>query len=148
MKALIVANGPLPPKSIIRKLGASTDIIVCADGGANHAMKLRITPDVILGDMDSITNSTRKYFSRIPLLCMDDQYSTDLEKAITYCIGRNVKSADVIGALGDRIDHSTGSLGCFSKFRHDIHLRMFDANGVVTLIDRSIRFKTCKGQKL
>src|SRR5947207_109302 len=64
MKALIIANGPLPPKAIIHKLYASSNIVVCADGGANHARTLHIAPDVILGDMDSITASTKKYFSR------------------------------------------------------------------------------------
>src|SRR5713101_5077058 len=132
MKALIIANGSLPAGSVIRKLLPSCDIIVCADGGANQARKLHITPDIILGDMDSITKSTRTYFSRIPLLVVKDQNSTDLEKAITYCIRQEIKCADVIGALGGRIDHSTGSLGCFPKFRHDIHLRMFDSDGVVT----------------
>ena len=148
MKAVIIANGSLPKRNILRTLLSSCDIIVCADGGANHAKRLHITPDVILGDLDSISSSTKKYFSRTPVLFIDDRYSTDLEKAITYCIQRNVHSADIAGAFGDRIDHTTGSLGCFKKFRKDIQLRLFDTNGVVSLIDKNVTVRTKKGQKL
>ncbi|HEV8539519.1 MAG TPA: thiamine diphosphokinase [Bacteroidota bacterium] len=148
MRALIIGNGALPGRNIIRPLVSSADVIVCGDGGANHARKLRITPDIILGDLDSITASTRRVFRRIPVLLIDDQYSTDLEKAITYCVQRRITSADIIGALGDRIDHTTGSLGCFKKFRKMIQLRMFDGHGVVTLIDGSMKLRTKQGEKL
>jgi thiamine pyrophosphokinase len=148
MIALIIANSPLPDRSIIKKLVASADFIVCADGGANHARTLRITPDVILGDLDSITSSTKKFFAHIPTLLIEDQYSTDLEKAIAFCIKRKAKTVDIIGALGERIDHATGSLGCFKKFRNDIRLRFHDAHGVLSLIDKRISITTKKGKKL
>jgi thiamine pyrophosphokinase len=148
MIALIIANGPLPRRSIINKLVASADLIVCADGGANHARAQRITPDVILGDLDSITSATREFFARVPALFIEDQYSTDLEKAIAFCIRRKAATAEIIGALGERIDHATGSLGCFKKFRNRIRLRFHDGHGVLTLIDKRLSMTARKGQKL
>ena len=70
----------------------SSEYIVCADGGANHARRLGITPDIIIGDLDSITASTKNYFKKIPLVLVADQYSTDLEKAI----GCTIKHLQVI----------------------------------------------------
>ena len=32
--------------------------IVCADGGANKARKLGIVPDLIIGDLDSVSPAT------------------------------------------------------------------------------------------
>ncbi len=148
MNGLIIANGVLPPFHIIRSLHSSCDIVVCADGGANHAKRLRITPDIILGDLDSITSATKKYFSAIPILHITDQNSTDLEKAITFCIQRNITTANVVGALGKRIDHATNSLGCFKRFRNAILLRMYDVNGLLTLIDKSADIPTRNGQKI
>ena len=148
MKALIIANGSLPRRNIVRSLISSCEMIICADGGANHARRLRITPNIILGDLDSITSSTRKYFSRIPLMFIDDQYSTDLEKALTYCIERNIGSADVIGGFGDRIDHTSGGLGCFKRFGDKLHLRLFDAHGFVSPVGKKLSLNTRKGQKL
>lgn len=148
MDALIIANGPLPPRRIVRELVASSEIIVCADGGANRARALHITPDIILGDLDSITSSTKKYFTNIPILRIGDQHSTDLEKAITFCLRLSVTTANIVGALGERIDHATGSLGCFKKFRNEINLCCYDGHGILTLVDRQLSLRTTKGQKL
>jgi len=147
-RALILANGPFPPPVILRELRVHATLIVCADGGANWARRSKIKPDVILGDLDSIFPSTKRHFRDTPILKIEDQESTDLQKAIRYCIERRVASADIIGALGDRIDHTTGSLGCFKKFGMRIRLRFVDAVGELTLIRGSVRFKTGKGQKV
>ncbi|OLD74709.1 MAG: thiamine diphosphokinase [Ignavibacteria bacterium 13_1_40CM_2_61_4] len=147
-RALILANGPFPPPDVLRELRAHAALIVCADGGANWALRSKIKPDIILGDLDSILPSTKRHFRDTPILKMEDQESTDLEKAIRYCIGRRAASADIIGALGERIDHTTGSLGCFKKFGNRIRLRFVDGAGELTQIGRSVRFKTRKGEKV
>jgi thiamine pyrophosphokinase len=148
MKALIIANGTLPTKQLVRKLASAASIIVCADGGANWARKLHIKPDIILGDFDSISNTTKKYFKNVPLLFIDDQNSTDLEKAIAFCIRRKMGSIDIIGAIGGRIDHTIGSLGCFKKLGSKTKLRLFDPMGVISLIKKQVQLKMRKGEKL
>ena len=53
MRALIIGNGDIKNyDNIMRKIGR-TDLIICADGGYNHAKKMGITPDVLIGDLDS-----------------------------------------------------------------------------------------------
>ncbi|MBI4547257.1 MAG: thiamine diphosphokinase [Ignavibacteriae bacterium] len=148
MHALIIANGRSPSPQLVRKLLKHADLIVCADGGANHARRLKIKPDVILGDMDSVTSPTKAFFKSIPQLFIEDENSTDLEKAIEFCIQRKAASIDVIGWSGDRIDHTTGSLGCFKKYGSNVRLRLVDSVGEVTLIQKRSRFKTRKGERL
>ena len=92
--------------------------------------------------------STRTFFKSIPHLLIDDQNSTDLEKAIEYCIKRKATSIDVIGWSGDRIDHTTGSLGCFKKYGKRVSLRFHDALGELTLIQKQVQLKMIKGEKL
>ncbi len=148
MKALIIANGTQPPLTIIRPLAQAANLIVCADGGANHALHMNIKPTVIIGDMDSILSSTRHYYSHIEQIADKDQNSTDLEKAITWCIGRGCESADVVGAVGTRLDHSTGTLGCFRKFRGRIRLRIFDTMAEITMVDGSATYQAAVGDKI
>ncbi len=100
MKALIIANGALPSRRLVRRLASAADIVICADGGANKTRPMRITPDFIIGDMDSITPSTKKYFHRIPSMFVEDQDSTDLEKAIQLCIDMMCTSVNVVGGRG------------------------------------------------
>lgn len=147
-RALIIANGTLPSANRIRRLAYTADYIICADGGANHARRLGITPDIILGDFDSLHVSTRKYFKSVVQEKIDDQESTDLEKALEYCIEHHFSSADIVGAFGDRIDHTTGSLGCFKKFGKKIDIRFLDSVGETTRILKSLTMKTTKGEKI
>ena len=146
--ALIIANGTLPSADRIRLAARNADYIVCADGGANHARRLGITPDIILGDFDSLYASTRKYFKSVVQEKIEDQENTDLEKALEYCIKHHFSSADIVGAFGDRIDHTTGSLGCFKKFGTKIHIRFLDSVGETTRILKSLTIKTTKGEKI
>lgn len=61
--ALIICNGEAPSKKLAQRLARTADIIVAADGGANVARKLGIHPDIVIGDLDSITPATKRYFS-------------------------------------------------------------------------------------
>lgn len=141
MRALIIANGDLPDRRIIGEVLRSCRYVVCADGGARHAMRLGIRPDIILGDFDSLRDPIRRHFSssggrarrRVRILPVPDQESTDLEKAIRHCIGRGVRQATVVGATGARSDHSSLALGCFRKFGRRIELRIIDRAGTITM---------------
>jgi thiamine pyrophosphokinase len=148
MHALIIANGILPHPDYVRALVKFANFVVCADGGANHAQTLGIKPDIIIGDFDSITPATKIFFQNILQLHLDDQNTTDLEKAIDHCLDRKITSIDVVGALGSRIDHTTGSLGCFKKYGNKIHIRMIDSMGELTLIRKELHIEMREGEKL
>ncbi len=148
MRALIIANGTHPSLRLVRKILNEVDIIICADGGANYARKQKITPDIIIGDFDSITEETRNYFADIKQLHIKDQYSTDLEKAIAYCIKKKYYEVIITGAFGSRVDHTTGSLGCFKKFHDKIHIVFIDNDATVSRIDKSIQFHSTAGEKI
>ncbi|MFO7446876.1 MAG: thiamine diphosphokinase, partial [Ignavibacteriaceae bacterium] len=64
-KCIILANGKPPKKSLVTFLQKRNySSLICADGGANSARKLNLTPDVIIGDLDSITSKNLKYFNK------------------------------------------------------------------------------------
>jgi thiamine pyrophosphokinase len=142
MNALIIANGTLPNKSVVLSILKTSDYIVCADGGANSARKLNIIPDIILGDFDSISESTKRHYRKVKMLRIADQDSTDLEKAIKHCIEQHHRTICIIGATGSRLDHTTGALGCFKKFRWKVNLVFLDTEGALSTIKKSIKIKT------
>ena len=139
--ALVIANGDLPPRRVVleaaREARAGGGLIVCADGGARHAARLRVRPDVILGDLDSAPAHARRAFPRAMVLRFPDQETTDLDKAIRWCIGAGCGSIVVLGAIGDRIDHSTGALGCLKKFGRAVRLTLLDRSGELRILARS-----------
>ena len=107
-----------------------------------------IRPDVIIGDLDSISPSTKLIYKRIPLLPIPSQETTDLEKAVRYCLEHRCNSVDIIGAFGNRIDHAIGALGIFKKFGRKTIITFIDGVGKLTLVVRRIRLHMKVGQQL
>lgn len=148
--ALIIANGDIPGARVVRSLAAgvraASGIIVCADGGSRHAMRLRIRPDAVVGDLDSLPRGIRNAFRTAPLLRSRDQESTDLEKAVRHCLAAGCGRVTVIGATGDRADHSYGALGCVRRFGREAQVRVLDRRGELRLLGRSERIAVRPGQ--
>ncbi len=148
MKAFILANGDLPSPGAVRALARRADLIVCADGGARHAIRLRIRPSVILGDLDSLPRAVRATLRGVPVLFDSDQESTDLEKAVRFCIDAGIRTIDVAGALGSRTDHATSALGLFRKFDRRIAITLHDPHGAITRLPLRARFAARPGEQI
>jgi thiamine pyrophosphokinase len=148
MNALIIGNGTLPPAGVVRQLARRTELIVCADGGANHARRLNIRPDIILGDLDSVSRATLRAFRNTTVAYVDDQNSTDLEKALWYCVHRGCTTVHVVGGLGSRIDHATGSIGCIRRFLPYCTVILHDIGGSLQPVGRRIRITVRRGEIL
>ncbi len=148
MHSLIIANGVLPQPEYLKALVKLANLIICADGGANYAQEFGIKPNIIFGDFDSIHPETKIFFHDVLQILDEDTNSTDLEKAIKYCIGQSATSVDIMGAVGKRTDHTLSSLGCFKKFGTQIHIRMIDTEGELTLIQKNITINTYEGEKI
>ncbi len=148
MKALIIANGSQPSGRIVRQLARDSDLTVCADGGARKAWAMGIKPDIILGDLDSISRTIIRGFKGVPLMFIDDQESTDLEKAILYCLRCGATSISILGGLGSRVDHSTGALGCMRRFGSLCDLELYDSIGRVTSVGKHLQTDARVGERI
>ncbi|MEX1248955.1 MAG: thiamine diphosphokinase [Anaerolineales bacterium] len=113
MQALIVANGELdPPRDLGQRL-ASADLIIAADGGAQHCRALGILPQVIIGDLDSLDAKLRADFERQGVRILThpaDKDQTDLELALLHAKDAGAQQIVVLAGLGHRWDHSVANL--------------------------------------
>lgn len=139
--ALVICSGDVLSKKAIVPLLKKKPFIVCADGGANKARILGIRPHAIIGDLDSITSKTQKYFSRVETIHIADQESTDLEKALDFLLKLLIPSATVVGATGGRPDHSLANLSILKKYHKRIRLLFSDQYCDIRIIDSKIVFK-------
>ena len=140
-RALILANGEPPKKSLLHSLVRQAQLFVCADGGANTALKLGLKPDAIVGDMDSIHAETLSKFHHIPQHAIVDANSTDLEKAIVWTIKQKYEHITVAGAAGKRLDHTVGNLGVLAKFYPDAIITFVDNVGELMFVGRELTFE-------
>nr|WP_268821580.1 thiamine diphosphokinase [Octadecabacter dasysiphoniae] len=94
--------------TVALKLG---ETVVCADGGANHALWAELNPVAVIGDMDSISDAARDAFAQV-LHPIAEQDSTDFDKAL-----RHIEAPLVLGVgfSGARLDHELGSMTVLTR---------------------------------
>jgi len=138
-KALILANGSPPSRNLLTRFLKDIDLFICADGGANTAARFGLTPDLIIGDLDSITPNTRRKLSRVQTKRIVSQNSTDLEKAISWAARNSVSEVIVLAATGKRLDHAIGNLSALAKFSRKLNVRFVDDESELLYVGRSFR---------
>ncbi|MDP2039035.1 MAG: thiamine diphosphokinase [Ignavibacteria bacterium] len=147
-KCIILANGDKPKKSVVAflvKRGYTT--LICADGGANSALKLDLNPDYIIGDLDSIEPKVKEYFSsRCRIIQMKRQNDTDVEKCLKFAIGKGFTEAILLGATGSRLDHSFCNLGIVLKFFSKIKIRILHDNSLLEAFTGNVTLQTSPGE--
>ncbi|MEQ8175624.1 MAG: thiamine diphosphokinase [Syntrophomonadaceae bacterium] len=114
MKCVILANGEYGDDlETYRDIVDKADCILCADGGANYAYQLKLVPDCIIGDMDSIAGEVREYFSGLEVSIKKyprQKDFTDTQLALSEAEARGADEIILIGSLGKRLDHTLGNL--------------------------------------
>jgi thiamine pyrophosphokinase len=108
MRAIIVAGGHSSANDGWRHWAADADLIVGADGGAAQALAWGLSPDVVIGDLDSLPAETRATLvaaGREFVVHPRAKDETDLELALTYVVERGYQDVVILGALGGRLDH-------------------------------------------
>jgi len=118
---LLLGNGDYPDESIVKNIGAAADLIISCDGGANYAKRHDILPRIIIGDQDSISAVTTRYFTdlHVDILRRKSQQENDLEKALDYLFANHgYKVVVLIGFLGARDDHSYATMQIAEKYCH------------------------------
>jgi thiamine pyrophosphokinase len=144
MKAIILANGQPPHKSVIRfliKAGYTT--FICADGGANTAYKLGLIPDFIIGDFDSINDKTFSFFNgKSKIIQIQRQNDTDVEKCLKFAIKKKIKEVVLLGGTGDRLDHSFCNLGIVLKYSDRIKIKAIHQKSILSVCSGTVSLDT------
>jgi thiamine pyrophosphokinase len=147
-KCLILANGQPPKKNVFNflfKKGYNT--LICADGGANSAYKLNLIPDFIIGDLDSIHPKVKKYYSRKSrIIRYSRQSDTDVEKCLKYAVKNKFTEVILLGATGDRLDHTFCNLGIALKFFDKINTRILHQKSLLSVFENKVELDTIKGE--
>ena len=156
---VILANGAFPSHAMPLQALTGAGTLICCDGAANQLLQYPRKPDVVVGDLDSISPAARTAFAdRIREL--PSQNRSDLEKALRWAAENGAVEVVVLGATGSRDDHSLGNLlllhsdfglsssyltdsGSFCAVRGERTLAAFPGQPVALFPDRpGVRFTT------
>jgi thiamine pyrophosphokinase len=104
MRAIVIANGHVGNSEASRAETWTHDLVICADGGAQHALTLGLAPDVVIGDLDSLDSDLQARLESEGcqiLVHPTRKDETDLELALRYAVDHGVDEILILGALGE-----------------------------------------------
>jgi thiamine pyrophosphokinase len=138
MRAVIVANGPMPRPPFPRPRVTDEDMVICVDGGASNALALGLEPQVVIGDMDSIEAHVRRHLEQEGCLFVEypsRKDETDSELGVRYALSHGATELILLAALGGRIDHTLANvmLLAIPELTH-IPARVIDGNQELVVV--------------
>lgn len=151
MKVLIISGGQEPSKELLEEEINKSEFVICADSGANCLYKYNVTPDLLLGDFDSINQEVFEFFKKAN--CKVEKFPkekdyTDTELAMYRAIELGADQICFLGCTGSRIDHLLCNIGLLLKaLNKDVKAELKDDNNSIIITDKPINFLGNKGKQ-
>ncbi|MCL5283859.1 MAG: thiamine diphosphokinase [Armatimonadetes bacterium] len=125
-------------------------LFIAADGAADHADSFGLLPDAILGDFDSLSDSTRAAFPAICFVSAPSQDAADSEKAVQYATEHGVDQIVLLGALGGRLDHTLANLSLLVRYEPTVDITILEEWGGAAAVGpmRSRQFQLTLGDTI
>ncbi len=103
MRCVIVGGAEIKDYNNVRSYLDKNDFYIYCDCGLKHSEKLKITPNLIVGDFDSYKKPETEIETIVLPREKDD---TDTVFAIKEGINRGYDNFILIGVVGERLDHT------------------------------------------
>ena len=140
MRALIVLGGDLPSPPLLRRCASEAELTIAADRGLEAFEAAGVLPDLLLGDMDSVSAGTlarregSTEMERLP--CEKDD--TDGGHAMEVALSRGATEITILGALGGRMDHALANLMLL--------MRAHEGGAFAQILDERVRIVRIDGE--
>jgi thiamine pyrophosphokinase len=151
-RVVLFVNGELPAPANIRTWLNADDVLVAVDGGLAHLVRLGLTPNLVIGDLDSADpeqiQDLRARGVEIRTF-PTDKNETDLELALDAALELEPAAIRVVAALGGRLDQTLANIFLLTRpdlAEHDI--RLIDGQTEVFLIRKSAGLSGEIGQRV
>ncbi len=130
---VIICDGRFPKSEYPRYLIRTADFIICCDGALQKFLRASVSifgekrlPDVVVGDMDSLSPALRRSHSDI-IVQIDEQEHNDQTKAFRWALENvpGISQIYILGATGEREDHTIGNVSLLMEYA-----RTYDLEGM------------------
>ena len=111
---VLLVGGATGDNTQLLQLLDEVDTVVAADSGADWCRSVGRLPDAVIGDLDSVSDETRKALPPDRVHHIAEQDSTDFDKAL-----RSISAPLVIGIgfLGGQIDHMLAAMTVLVRYQ-------------------------------
>ena len=114
-------------------------LLIAADRGLDHVLRLGEKPDHVIGDFDSVSEAGKAFLSsmaeeRITRL-KPEKDDSDTQSALRLAAGLGASEVTILGALGTRLDHVLANLGLLALGEKlGCHVTILDQYNLITLV--------------
>ncbi|HZK61690.1 MAG TPA: thiamine diphosphokinase [Anaerovoracaceae bacterium] len=116
--AILFVNGELKFPELVRPILDQPVFLIAVDGGLKHLNSLKLFPDLLIGDLDSVDSKDliliekRKIeIKKYPV----QKDESDLELAIRYSVSMGFSKIVIVGALGGRVDQTLANISLLTN---------------------------------
>lgn len=150
MNTLIISGGNIDLE-LLQNYYSNNSIqtIIAVDKGLESLHKLKIIPNHIVGDLDSVDiNILENYINNPDIKIhkyMPEKDYTDTDIALNLAIELQSSNITIIGAIGTRLDHTLANVHILTKaLKSNIPCQLIDSNNKIYLIDKQITLEKSK----
>lgn len=146
-KCLIVTGGTIDISFIKEFLqNRKYDWIIAVDAGLEILKHLHITPDEVVGDLDTVSPLVLNEYRENPSVSFEihkpEKDETDTELALLTAARRGCDRVDMLGALGGRMDHAISNIQLLYQFyRQGMDACIYDAQNKLYLLGSGKTFR-------
>lgn len=123
------------------------DLLIAADGGYDYCMLLGVTPDIIIGDFDSVSEDGLKEMEKITgaeiIRLPREKDDTDTLAALRVGLSKGFRKFNIYGATGGRLEHTIANMQCLLFLKeHEATGYLCDSTGLIFAIrEESVSFR-------
>ena len=113
---VVIGGGQLSTRAVTEVTAGAW--VIAADSGLDHAVAAGLRPNVLVGDLDSISAHGKMwaYAHELEIEQHDlDKDATDTELALARAAATDATHLLVLGAAGDRFDHTLGTIAALGN---------------------------------
>ena len=138
MRAVVFANGLITDDEQANGLIEPGDLIIAADGGSEHCLRLGLVPAAVVGDLDSLSPETSAALQQAGVEFVTypaRKDFTDLELALRHALYQGADEIILLGALGARLDMTAANIMILAH--SDLvgrKIRIVDGNAEISLL--------------
>lgn len=148
VEAVVLANGEYPTAPLPLQILADAPYVVCCDGGADEYIRNGHTPNLIIGDGDSISEENRKKYGHL-LHRIAEQETNDQTKAVNYLLSQGKRRIAIVGATSKREDHTLGNISLLMDYmRAGADVRTYTDHGIFIPCRNTCTFTCQPGQQV
>ena len=148
-RCVIISGGDMENYEYHRKIINQAEIVICADAGGRHALNLGIIPDIVMGDMDTISEEEigrlKKEGVSLNRYSKEKDY-TDTHLALCKALELGYEHIDMVACLGGRFDHSLANVMLLALPQvRKMDIRILSPTQEIFLVKSDMKFKGQKG---